>query len=213
MQSIGLFFKILWSPREAMLQASKNPRIVAPMLCVCFFSMLNGSAMLISSDALREQMSVPQMALFLFGSFAAPLIVILIVAGAYFSIFTIIGREGGFKTFFSITAFAFAPFVFSSIAALFRAVVGQPSSLSLNQIGSISPAVWLDRDSVSPVLFAGVNAIDLVSIWILALLATGYGFVATKNLSSSARTGAIVGVFLAYVGLVLVMAAVGVTQN
>ena len=136
------------------------------------------------------------------------LVMIVIVAAIYFALFTILGRQGGFKAYLSITSFAFVPTVFRQLAAVLSAFVVPPSSLMPDELGSLSPAVFIDRDSVSPVLFAGLNTIDLVSLWILILLVIGYGFVTRNSLSKASRAGVIVGVFLLYVALRLASAAV-----
>ena len=137
-----------------------------------------------------------------------PVLMIVLVAGIYFALFTILGREGGFKSFLSITAFAFVPTIFRQVAAVLSAFMVPTSSLMPDELGSLSPAVFMDRDSVSPVLFAAVNTIDLVSVWVLILLVIGYGFVTRKSLSKSSRAAAVIGVFMLYVALRLASAAV-----
>jgi hypothetical protein len=69
----------------------------------------------------------------------------------------------------------------------------------LDELGSLGPSVFVDRDSVSPVFFAVVGSLDVVSIWILALLVIGYKFAKQKGFSVATRTSAVVGVFSIYV--------------
>jgi Yip1 domain len=158
---------------------------------------------------LRRQMGSPVVKVFTFVSaVVGALLVVLIVAGIYFALFTMLGREGSFKAFLSITAYAFVPRIFSSLAAVLSAYVVPPSSLMPDELGSLSPAVFLDRDAMSPVVFTAVNTIDLVTIWVLILLWIGYGFVTRKSLSKVSRAAAILGVFMLYVALRLVSAAV-----
>jgi hypothetical protein len=233
MRSIGLLFKVLWSPGEAMFQLSKNPRVLAPMLFLSVFSFVAGSITLTKvdfaelsmrmiersargaqmPDEQKEQIrratnSTPAKVSLFAATVVLPLIVIVVVAVVYFGLFTMLGREGGFKSYLSITTYAFVPIVFSQLAGLLRAYLVPSSSLMLDELGSLSAAVFIDRDSVSPVVFTAANTVDLSSIWILTLLAIGYGFVTRKRLSKTARTGAVVGVFLAYAALKLVSAAV-----
>jgi len=233
MQSIGLLFKVLWSPGEAMFLLSKRPRVLAPLLFLALFSIVTGGAVMMKVDSaelamraiekstrgaslsdeqktqIRQQMNSPVVKNFTFGSVViGPLLMILLVAGIYFALFTMLGREGGFKAFLSITAFAFIPTIFRQLAAVLSAYVVPPSSLMPDELGSLSPAVFLDRDSISPVLFAGVNMIDVVSVWVLILLVIGYGFVTRKSLSKASRAAAVFGVFLVYVALRLGSAAV-----
>jgi Yip1 domain len=233
MESISLLFKVLWSPGEAMFLLSKTPRVLTPLVFFALFSVVTGGAMMMKVDSaeltmraiekstrgaslsdeqktqIRGQMNSPAVKALTFVSVVfGPLLMIVIVAGIYFVLFTILGREGGYKAYLSITAFAFVPTIFRQLAATLSAFVVPPSSLMPDELGSLSPAVFLDRDSVSPVLFAGINTIDLVSIWILILLVIGYGFVTRKSLSQASRAAAIFGVFLLYVALRLTSAAV-----
>jgi hypothetical protein len=233
MQSISLLFKVLWSPGEAMFLLSKNPKVLTPILFLTLFSIVTGTVLVTKLDSaelamraierssrgsslsdeqktqLRRQMDSPVVKGFTFVSAVlGALLQVLIVAGIYFAVFTMLGREGSFKAFLSITAYAFVPTIFRSMAVMLSAYVVPPASLMLDELGSLSPAVFLDRDSVSPVLFAAVNMIDLVSIWVLILLGIGYGFVTRKSLSKASRAAAILGVFLLYVALRLASAAV-----
>jgi Yip1 domain len=231
MQSISLLFKVLWSPGEALFFLSKNPKVLTPILFLILFSIVTGAVLVTKLDSaeltmralersrsnlsdeqkaqLRRQMGSPVVKVFTFVSaVVGALLVVLIVAGIYFALFTMLGREGGFKAFLSITAYAFVPTIFRSLAAVLSAYVVPPSSLMPDELGSLSPAVFLDRDAMSPVVFTAVNTIDLVTIWVLILLWIGYGFVTRKSLSKVSRAAAILGVFMLYVALRLVSAAV-----
>lgn len=233
MESISLLFKVLWSPGEAMYLLSKNPRVLAPLLFLGIFSAVTiGGAFTkidfgdmymrmvekspqgqnMSDDQkanLKRIMSLPviKAAVPVF-TVIFTLITILFVAGVYFLVFSILGREGGFKAYLSLTAFAFVPIVFSDIASVVRAFAVPPTSLMLDELGSLSAGIFVDRDSASPVLFALANSVDLVTIWTLSLLIIGYGFVTRKSLSKGTRAAVVVGVFLAYVGLKLAAAAI-----
>lgn len=231
MQSISLLFKVLWSPGEALFFLSKNPKVLTPILFLTLFSIVTGAVLVTKLDSaeltmralersrsnlsdeqkaqLRRQMGSPVVKVFTFVSaVVGALLVVLIVAGIYFALFTMLGREGSFKAFLSITAYAFVPTIFRSLAAVLSAYVVPPSSLMPDELGSLSPAVFLDRDAMSPVVFTAVNTIDLVTIWVLILLWIGYGFVTRKSLSKVSRAAAILGVFMLYVALRLVSAAV-----
>ena len=233
MKTIGLLFKVLWAPGEAMFLLSKNPRVLTPLVFLWLFGTIMGGAVMMKVDSaelamraiekstrgaslsdeqktqIRRQMNSPVVKGFTFVSVAiGPVLMIVLVAGIYFALFTILGREGGFKSFLSITAFAFVPTIFRQVAAVLSAFMVPTSSLMPDELGSLSPAVFMDRDSVSPVLFAAVNTIDLVSVWVLILLVIGYGFVTRKSLSKSSRAAAVFGVFMLYVALRLASAAV-----
>jgi len=216
-----------------MFLLSKNPSVVVPLVFLCLLSLLTGVVVITKIDSaelamrtiersgrgaslsdeqkdlLRKQMNSPIIKGFTIASTViGPAIMIALVAVVNFALFTMLGREGGFKAFFSITAFAFVPTIFRHLAVVLSAFVVPASSIMPDELGSLSPAVFLDRDSVSPVVFAFVNAIDLVSIWVLTLLVIGYGFVTRKSLSKMTRAAAVVGIFLVYLALRLAFAAV-----
>jgi Yip1-like protein len=233
MQSIGLLFKALWSPGETMYLLSKNPRVLAPLLFLCVFSLVTVGGAFTKIDfgdmymrlvekspqgrnmtddqkaQMKKVMSSPivKAAVPAF-SVIGTLFTIVVVAGIYFLVFSLVGREGGFKAYLSVTSFAFVPIIFSSIASAVRAFTMPSSSLMLDELGSLSAAVFVDRDAVSPVVFTIANSADLVSIWILSLLIIGYGFVTRKSVSKGTRAAVVVAVFLAYVGLKIVSAAI-----
>ncbi len=233
MQTIGLLFKVLWSPAEAMFLLSKNPRVLVPILFSCLVSFATGAVMVTKldlaeltirqversplgrnfpdqqKDLMRQRMNSAAAKSFTFISTAvSPVLIILVISAIYFVVFTILGREGGFKSFLSITAFALVPLLFRQLAAVLSVFFLPSSAIMLDELGSLSPAVFLDRDSMSPVLFAAVSTIDLVSIWVLALLIIGYGFLTRKTLSKGLRAASVIGVFLVYVVLRLALAAV-----
>jgi hypothetical protein len=159
--------------------------------------------------AMRTQMNSPIVKGFTFvSSFIAPLFLVVIIAVVYFVVFTLLGRQSGFKGFFSVTAYAFVPGIVGQIGAVLRAYTVPSSSLMLDEIGSLSAAVFVDRDAVSPVVFTLANSLDVVSIWVLSLLVIGYGFLARKGLSKTTRTIAVVGVFLLWVAFRVGSAAI-----
>ena len=146
MQGIGLIFKVLWSPGEAMFQISKSPRILAPMLFMMLFSVITGMAIMSKIDfaemtlrtiersrqganmteeqkeLLRRNMNLPIVKGFTFAStIVTPILLILFITLIYFVVFTLLGREGSFKAFFSITAFSFIPSIFRGLATVVTA--------------------------------------------------------------------------------------------
>jgi len=211
-----------------MFLLSKNPRVLLPVAFVVLSSIVTGTVVLTQVPAAELAMRALERSpltanlsdeakgrarqrapyTMAVGFVLGPLLAVVIVTVVYFAVFTILGREGSFKAFFSITAFAFVPIIFRQLAAMLSAFVVPPSSIMPDELGSLSPSVFLDRDSISPVLFTGVNMIDVVSIWVLCLLVIGFGFVTRKSLSKTTRAGAVFGVFLVYaLGRLLIASA------
>src|SRR5207253_3597826 len=180
MRSITLLFKVLWSPGEAMASIARNPHCVLPLsLLIC--SSIASAAVIkvklpdlplrviersplsstLADDAkkqMREQADSASSWIFtMVFSGLRPVLVLLLVSGIYFSIFTIVGREGTFKAFFSIAAFAFVPMVFRQSAAVLSAFYVPAASIMPDELGSLSPAVFLDRDSLPAPAFSSVN--------------------------------------------------------
>ena len=221
MRSIVLLLKVLWSPGEAMFLIARNPRAGLPLSLLIVSSLISGAVVMTklpdlplraiersphamnlsdeAKDRIRQQVDSPAAWIFtMVFSGLRPVLVLLIVSGIYFSAFTIIGREGNFRAFFSITAFAFIPTIFRQIVAMLSALFVPSSSIMPDELGSLSPAVFLDRDSVSPMVFMGMNMIDIASIWTLSLMVIGFAFVTRKSVSRAARAGVVIGVFLVY---------------
>jgi hypothetical protein len=233
METIGLFFKVLWSPGETMFLLSKNPRVLAPVLFLMVFSFVTQNVLLTKLDpaeiaikaAEQQSRGVPMTedrkqqirnfvkapvykVLTQVAAIIGSILLITITCVLYFALFTMLGREGSFTAFFSITTFAFIPIIFRQLAALVTVFVVPVSGIMPDELGSLSPAVFLDRSAMSPVLFAAVNSIDLVTIWILVLLIIGYRFTVRKSLSTVTRAVSVVSLFLVYVALRLAYAAI-----
>src|SRR5262245_50858608 len=134
MDSIGLLFKVLWSPGEAMFLLSKRPRVLAPLLFACFCSFLTGAAFMTKVDSgelalrmierggrgssltdeqkatIQRQANLPIFrTLGFITTGIGPVLTIAVIAAIYFALFTMVGREGTFKAYLSITAYAFVP--------------------------------------------------------------------------------------------------------
>src|SRR5437660_1057726 len=138
MRSIGLVFKVLWSPGEAMFLIARNPCFILPLSLLIVSSLVSGAIVMTklpdlpmraierspqgmnlsdeAKDRIREQINSPITLIFtIVFSGLRPLILLLIVSGIYFWAFTIVGREGSFRAFFSITTFTFVPTILRQI--------------------------------------------------------------------------------------------------
>ena len=220
MRSIALVFKVLWSPGETMFLIAKTPCFGFALSLLIGSSLVSGAVVLTkipdlplraierppainisdeARDRLREQIDSPATWIFtIMLSSVRPVFMLLIVSGIYFLIFTIIGRHGSFRAFLSITAYSFIPMVFRQAVTVLSASFVPQSSIMPDELGSLSPAVFLDRDSVPPMVFSVVNMIDIVSIWVLSLMVIGFAFVTRKTISRTTRAGVVIGVYLVY---------------
>jgi hypothetical protein len=224
MERVGLLLKGLWAPGETMVRLAKSPRVVAPLVALSLLSLATAAVMAVQVDQgeltvrliertsgaaqlpdelrqrIKEQANSPlQLVARNVSSIVFPIIWVALVAAIYFGLFTIFGREGSYKAFLSITAFAFLPTVFRHLASILTLFVVPESSIMIEELGSMSPAVFLDRSEVSAVLFTAVSTVDLVTIWILSLLVIGFGFVIHKRVSLWIRALVVAGVYMVYV--------------
>ena len=234
MEGFALLFKVLWAPGEAMFRAVKNNKtVLAPILlltiagialAVVVFSHINmgdvamralersGRAQQMTPEVKERVMAqangpIPRVMSMVFATIG-PTLTIFLVTLIYFGVFSIVGREAKFPAFFAVTAFAFVPLIVRDIAAALSVLVVPSTSLEVDEIGSISPSIFVDRGTMSRPLFTFINQIDVISIWILLLLVIGYGFVVRKGTSATARTASVFAVWLFWVGLRMVLSSI-----
>src|SRR5207253_8786319 len=132
-----------------------------PLVFLSLFSMLTGAAVMTKispadlairaieksprganfsedqKDQLRKTMDSAVVKTLTFCSPAfGPAVLVLLITGLYFGLFTLLGREGGFKAFLSITAFAFIPSIFRQLAAVLSVYVVPAASIMPDELGS-----------------------------------------------------------------------------
>jgi hypothetical protein len=230
MESFALLLKTFWSPGEAMFKASKNPKaIIVPLIFLGASAMFFGYQSATRIDTVqvavkaaqkfgaelppevRQQMEAQRnspaaKAQSIVQGLIGPPIMIGLLTLLFFGIFTLVGRDGGFMAFFSVTTFALIPSIFRNIAGGLMLIYIPQNSLAIDELGGISPAILLDRASTSKRLFALVNSMDLISFWILALMVIGYRFTTTKSVSTTTRVLCVLAPWLLWVGFMVAIA-------
>ncbi len=224
MEGISLIFKVLWSPGEAMSRAAKSRRFLAPLVLLTLFSVgvtvirfqyINDAEIGIRMLEQRGTQLTPEQksrimeqangtfshAIAVIASVIGPAFLVFLITLLYFGLFTLVGRDGGFKAFYTVTAFACVPLVVRLIVSAIMVIAIPQSSLAIDEIGSVSPAIFLDRTALSKPLFALINSIDVVSLWILVLMVIGYGFVVSRSVSTTVRAICVFSIWLVWVGL------------
>ena len=224
METISWLFKVLWAPRETLLLVSKKPRLIAPLIFVTLFTVAEAATLFVRVDsgqlrleqyqregiadkvspedqlvlmtAAREQQRIA-----LISAAVRPLIVTALAAAVFFGCLSIFGRTAGFKPIFSITAFCFIPLAIRSLLSIVTLIALSPSARLLELAGSLSPAVFIDPQSVSRITYVAIGLIDLISMWILALLVIGFGFVSAPHLKTGHRVAIVLTIWLVYVAL------------
>ena len=222
METIGLLIKVFWAPGEAMFLLSKKPQVLAPLLFLCAVSLMSSLIVFSKIDMMQifirqaeqqgrvlseedranmSRMSSVMTPVFIVSATVGTAIFITVTAAIYFGIFTLIGRDGGFKTFYAITAFAFLPMIFRSVVAAIQALFVPQSSLVMEEMGAMSLAVFLDPTAVSKLTYAVASVVDIVSIWTAILLIIGFKFVTRKSVGTPVRVTAVVTVYLVFSAL------------
>jgi hypothetical protein len=226
MKTLTVFFRVLWAPRETMFLVSKYPHPIVPLLVLSLFSMASAAIVVTNIDQgemairmlertsggiqlpedfkerTRTQANAPATRLLsIVSSGMDPVIRITVIAAIYFAVFGLFRqREGSFKAFFAVTAFAFAPYLLRELAAIVTAFSASGRLVLPEDIGAIGPSLFVSRDTVSGVFFTILNMLDLVSLWILGLLTIGFGFLVRNGVSTAMRTAVVVAPFVLYAG-------------
>ncbi len=233
MQSIGLVFKAFWAPAEAMFLTAKNPRVLGTLIVLVAFSLAVGLASFTRidfGDMVRQQLektqrgqSMPeeqkQSVVRIYRTLAPvivvagalfPALLVTLAAVLYFGIFTILGREGTFKSFYAVTALAYVPLIVRQIVAGIQLFAIPSTQIDLNDLGNLSGQLFLDPASGSKLLFALAGVVDVTSLWIMVLLCIGYKTVTRKSLGSPLR---VAGVVVPYVIVSLILSALRLLQT
>jgi hypothetical protein len=234
MESLGLLFKIFWAPGEAMSRASQNARAaLAPILLLTTAGLISAAVAVTHLDmgqvTLRmleqsprfQQLTAQQKeqiaansnsplthAMSFVGGIITPTLMITLLTVIFFGLFTLVGRNGRFKTFFTITAFAMVPLLIRYAAGILSILFVPSSSIMPDEIGSISPSIFVDRTAVSRTVFGLLNQLDVITIWVLILMVIGYRFVVTKRVSLPVRFACVFGIWFVWIGVRVALSSV-----
>jgi hypothetical protein len=224
MDTIALLIKVLWSPAEAMAEIAKRPRILAPIILLMLFSILETGTLFTmldpgqlrleqwQRDGYADQISQADKEVLmqnarddrLFTGVATairPLPIVTFISLLFFVCFSILGRAATFKSFWSVTAFAFVPTIVLSLAAMLTVLVLEPSLATLKLAYSFSPTVFLNSSAMSGLNYVVAAVVILDSIWVLSLLVIGYGFLVQSRVGVTLRVATVLGVFFFVFGM------------
>lgn len=217
MEKITQLFSVLWAPRKTLWEISQSPRVIAPLVLLMLFAVLDTTIVFSKLDpgelrlkeferggyadkisdsdkAIHAQRARDQRTFAATVTAVRPLIVVLIVAGIFYLCLGL-GRRVPFKPFLAVTAFAFIPGILHSLFIVGTVLAAEPTTENLQRAGAVSPILFLDSTSVSRATYEILGMVDVVSIWILALLIIGYGFVLRDRVSPVLRVLVVVGVY------------------
>jgi hypothetical protein len=217
METIAQLFKILWAPRKTLEEISRRPRIIAPLVLLTIFAGLETAIVFTMLDpgelrlqefqrgGYADQISESDKVIHAEAArnnrgFAAAvtavrsMLIVVMVAGLFFACLGL-GRGVSFRSFLAVTAFAFIPGIFHSAATVTTVLTAAPTLETLQRAGTISPILFLDSSTMSRVIYLALGMVDAVSIWILALLIIGYGFILRDRVTPALRIFVVVGFY------------------
>jgi hypothetical protein len=217
METIAQLFTIFWAPLKTLREISQRPRVIAPLVLLTLFAGLETAIVFSTLDpgelrlqefergGYADQISDSDKVIHAEAArnnrgFAAAvtairsMLIVVIVAGLFFACLGW-GRGVPFKSFLAVTAFAFIPGIFHSLATVATVLTAEPTLETLQRAGTISPILFLDPSAMSRVTYLALGMVDAVSIWILALLIIGFGFILRDRVSPAFRIFTVVGFY------------------
>lgn len=215
-----------------MFEVSQRPRVIAPLVLLTLFAGLETAVVFSALDpgelrleefkrggyadkisesdkAIHAQAARNNVSFAATFTAARSVLIVVVVAGLFYACLGL-GRGVPLKPFLAVTAFAFIPGILHSIAIIVTVLTADPTPDTLQRAGAISPILFLDPSSMSRAFYLALGMVDAVSIWILALLIVGYGFVLRGRVSPAFRVFVVVGAYCAwsaaYVAILLALA-------
>jgi hypothetical protein len=126
-------------------------------------------------------------------------IMALATAGVFLLVFrTAFGADVSFRQAFAIVCYSWIPLLFGSIMALAVMLLKTPEDFDLNYPTLTNIGAFLEPASTPKWLLSLGTSIDIFTIWVLVLLATGFGAVSRKISWGSSFAG-VVGTWAVYV--------------
>jgi hypothetical protein len=123
----------------------------------------------------------------------------LATAGVFLLLFrTAFGAELSFRQAFAIVCYSWIPLLFGSIMALVVMLLKTPEDFDLNYPTLTNIGAFLEPASTPKWLLSLGTSIDIFTIWVLVLLATGFAAVGRKISWGSAFAG-VMGTWAVYV--------------
>ena len=196
---------VFWAPARSLQEASLDPAILLPLAVPTAFASLTSLIVYFTLDPADPSLAI----LWLIGLVSAaigPVVIVLLVSSFFFALFSVLGRRGGYRAFLSVTAFAFVPTALHHLAQGGLLLLPISQQMSTPQFGRLNLALFLDSQSVSSGVFVAAGMIDVISLWVLALLVVGYRYVARATLTPGARVTAVVLTWLIYAGIRIALA-------
>ncbi len=123
----------------------------------------------------------------------------LAAAGIFLFLFrTLLGAELSFKQVLAICCYSFVPLVFSTLMVLAVLLLKDPEQFDLQNPILTNIGAFLDSASTSKWLYSLAASVDLFSLWVMVLMATGLA-AAARKISWSTSFMCVLGTWSVYV--------------
>jgi hypothetical protein len=218
----GRILGVLVSPGKTFRSTAERPTWVAPLLVLVLLSgvmatlitqridmaemvrhRIEESGRQVPQEVIDRQVEFAERFGWVFGLIGVVVTPIIYLFGAaiFFGVFKLLGSGFTFKQAFSTFLYAMAPGVVAAVLAIPIILSRQSLSFEEIQSGSVltsNLAAFAPEDSGAAVR-AALSAIDVFSLWTLALLAAGYRIVA--KVSAATATATVIVLWLVLVGV------------
>ncbi|MFQ5694445.1 MAG: Yip1 family protein [Terriglobia bacterium] len=109
------------------------------------------------------------------------LVLSLIVAGIFLFVFNVLlGAQVTYKQYFTLACYSFLPYALTTVLAFVLLFLKEPRDFNLQNPTTSNIGAFLDPNTSPAWLISLATSIDLFTIWVLILLATGISAAARK---------------------------------
>lgn len=216
---------VLFSPVDTLRQIAERPDWLVALIVMIVFSVAAYFVVAPHLDletTLREQFEARggidqemidrqvEMALKI-SKYTAPIqivfipIMYVVIAAVFLLAFKLMGGEGTFKQFFSVTIYSWVPQILKAIASsIIIATRGKMTAPEMESLVKSNLGFLADQKS-APIPFAFLSSIDIFNIWMVVLLVIGLSFGA--RVSRGKAAGVVVALWIVIILFKIGMAA------
>jgi hypothetical protein len=130
---------------------------------------------------------------------AGPFLFTMILAAIFLGLFKLVyGAQVDFKTSMGIVAYAAMPRVLYALVGILVIFLKDPTQVDLQNLLASNPGALMSSETARWIVVLATQ-FDFFTIWIILLLALGYSAAAPKKISFGGAFAGIVGLWLAWV--------------
>jgi hypothetical protein len=137
------------------------------------------------------------------GAIVGPFLGSLILAAIFLALFKLgYGATVELKPSMGVVAYAFVPRILKSLIGILVIYLKDPSQVDIQNFLASNPGALMSTDSARWLIVLATQ-FDFFTIWVMILLAIGYHALSPKKVSVASALAGIVGLWLAYVMVVV----------